>query len=588
MSNHFNALICGGGLAGLTLAKQLVLEGGELRIGVIEKTGRPLPDGAHKVGESTVELGSQYLESLGLKTYLCEQHLPKFGLRFFPGGGHCSIEKRTEIGPINHPIVPSYQLDRGRFESDLRGQIVDDGVHLLEETRVVDINLESGDNPHQITIETTSRTKALTADWVIDATGRSGLLRGRLRLKRGGQHEANAGWFRVRGRVDINVMASKDDSRWHQVPESQNRWLSTNHLMGRGYWVWIIPLSSQMTSIGVVTHDHIHGFEKVHDLDAVMTFLQEHEPHFARHIVEYEVIDFRCIKKYCHTISRCWHPDRWAIVGEAGAFSDPLYSPGTDYIALANSFTTELIRIDQIDPTQLLNRSRELNAQYRALINGSIGVYRKAAAVYGHAEAMASKVFWDNHVYWSFPCQFYKQKIYQLSGEKLAPFSAMGARFVELSDRMQQALKFWAEQILLSPEVPEKASGQIIVIPAFPSMLVEAHCALTQEMTVDKTFEYMNKQLKLGESLFAELILRISMSIGPILGKRMWNELSIHSWEIQLTSARLSAEILEGRQRWRTLDKVAKDVERSLGRPVVRWHPSNIADWLNISLTEVT
>ena len=32
--------------------------------------------------------------------------------------------------------------------------------------------------------------------------------------------------------------------------------------------------------------------------------------------------------------------DRWALVGEAGPFLDPFYSPGSDYIAMANTLTT--------------------------------------------------------------------------------------------------------------------------------------------------------------------------------------------------------------------------------------------------------
>ena len=83
----WDVVICGGGLAGLLLAMQLRQEAPELSVAVLERTERPLPDAAHKVGESSVELGSQYLERLGLEPYLLERHLIKFALRFFPGGG---------------------------------------------------------------------------------------------------------------------------------------------------------------------------------------------------------------------------------------------------------------------------------------------------------------------------------------------------------------------------------------------------------------------------------------------------------------------------------------------------------------------
>ncbi|MCA9707286.1 MAG: NAD(P)-binding protein, partial [Myxococcales bacterium] len=114
-----DVVICGGGLAGLTLARQVRRELPQVSVVVIERTRRPLPMACHKVGESSVELGSQYLEGLGLREYLERAHIIKFGLRFFPGGGHLPLDQRAELGPANEPIVRSYQLDRGRFEEDL-------------------------------------------------------------------------------------------------------------------------------------------------------------------------------------------------------------------------------------------------------------------------------------------------------------------------------------------------------------------------------------------------------------------------------------------------------------------------------------
>lgn len=83
MYQQYDVLIMGGGLSGLTLAIQLKKKAAKLRILIAEKIAHPVPEAAHKVGESSVEIASHYFENiLGLKAQL-DKELPKLGLRFF-------------------------------------------------------------------------------------------------------------------------------------------------------------------------------------------------------------------------------------------------------------------------------------------------------------------------------------------------------------------------------------------------------------------------------------------------------------------------------------------------------------------------
>ena len=254
MSSQYDqdVVILGGGLAGLTLARQLRREIPGVRVTVVERQKRPIPDATHKVGESSVELSSHYFgERLGLGKYLRDTHYIKNGLRFFPGGGAThALEARTEIGPPQLAKVPSFQLDRGRLEQDLRGMIEKDGATLLEGWSVKDVALD-GENGHVVSIETLGgdAQKTLRARWVVDASGRRAILRNKLGLTVPSGHLANASWWRVPGKVDVKDLVPESVTAWHARDSEHIRWYSTTHFMGEGYWLWYIPLGTGHMSI---------------------------------------------------------------------------------------------------------------------------------------------------------------------------------------------------------------------------------------------------------------------------------------------------------------------------------------------------
>jgi hypothetical protein len=467
---------------------------------------------------------------------------------------------------MQEPIVSSYQLDRGSFERDLRQFNDDQGTTLLEGFVVRDVEISTEGKAHTVIFEEkdaaasgSPRQYRVQAGWLIDATGRHALLRKRMKLTRGSRHTASAGWYRVEGRVDINDMVPAHVKRWHDTEFAKERWRSTNHLMGAGYWTWIIPLSSGLTSIGVVIHEELHSFDTVRSLERTQQFIADHEPLLAKALEPYKVLDFLCLRDYSHTIGRGWSTERWGLVGEAGAFVDPLYSPGTDFIAYANTFTGELIRTD-LAGGDLETRTRELNLQYRALVAGNIDVYAQSAPVYGHPRAMLAKVYWDNFAYWSYSCQYFLRGIYKLTGAAAMPFMELGSRTVELSGYMQLLLREWA---LVAPEEPVAGS---VGMPRFPSVLVDAHLALRDNMTPDQTLEYMRMRVGQAEEIAAEFLVRVLGELGEENGQKLIEKANVARWRLRVDPARLLAEPSVGLARRHALSPIARDVERSLGR----------------------
>ncbi|MEZ4432905.1 MAG: NAD(P)/FAD-dependent oxidoreductase [bacterium] len=554
----FDVVIAGGGLAGLTLALQLRQRLPAVSVAVVEPIARPLPPGAHKVGESSVELGSVYLRQLGLRDYLHSQHVIKLALRFFPGGGELPLHARDELGPAREPLMVSYQMDRGKLETDLRAMIEAAGATLYEGARVTAVERAPGDTPHTLLVEQGDTRATLTARWLIDATGRRALLRRLDGTTRRTTHLGNAGWFRVTGKLDISAMVDPSQREWFERPIAEHRWRSTNHLMGDGYWVWLIPLADGRTSVGIVAHEPRHDFDRVRSYEACLGFLDEFEPVLARSLRDWldngeELLDFKCLKRYSYGVDRWMSADRWAVVGEAGAFLDPLYSPGTDSIGLSNSYAVEAIAAD-FTGGDLAQRVEEMHAQLDALVTHGFHFFDGTGGVYGHARAMTAKYYWDNFIYWNYHCQHFAQGIHRLTGEELEAFIPLRERFFALNTWCQILLRRWAG---IEHHTP---GGQFISIPRFPSVLIQSNLAILNEMDPEGTFDYMTLRVGQAERMLVELVLRVLTEIGPEKGAALIEATGLRDWDLRFPPARVEAEALDETARRERLDAIGRDV----------------------------
>ncbi|HLZ63334.1 MAG TPA: tryptophan 7-halogenase, partial [Ktedonosporobacter sp.] len=240
-SDQYDVAILGGGMAGLTVALQIKKSRPATRILVVEKQKHPVPEAAHKVGESTVEIASHYLRDiLELDNHLQTQQLRKFGLRmFFSSNGNQDITQRVELGSTVFPPLCTYQLDRGRLENALGSELPRQGIVFLDDCKVQQIVLQPQSESHRINILQEGNEREVAARWVVDASGRNTLLQRQLGLAKKVGHTANAVWFRINYIIDVNDWST--DLAWKARITDGERWLSTNHLMGPGYWVWIIP-----------------------------------------------------------------------------------------------------------------------------------------------------------------------------------------------------------------------------------------------------------------------------------------------------------------------------------------------------------
>lgn len=412
-NQKYDVAILGGGLAGLTLAKQLLMKRPATSIAVIEKREFPVSEATHKVGESSVEIGAHYFgEELKLKKHLTDQQLPKFGLRFFFKDAYQSLAEGTEVGGSTFFSAPSYQIDRGRFENFLAETITEMGANLLSESTLREVHLESSESgksqtDHQVVYRRVGEEQTLHARWVVDASGRASFLKRKLNLAEDIGHEINAVWFRVDANIQVDSFCTDDD--WQMLTgKVPRRWLSTNHLMGEGYWVWLIPLASGSTSIGIVADPRIHPLQEINSFDKAMAWLQKYEPECAESIQPHceKMQDFLAIKNMARGSRQVFSADRWALTGEAGVFLDPFYSPGSDFIAIGNTMVGKLIE-DDLAGRPIEHLAPTLQSIFLTLFQNNLLTYRDQYPLFGNPRIMALKFVWDYAVYWGFPALLY-------------------------------------------------------------------------------------------------------------------------------------------------------------------------------------
>ncbi len=444
--NSSDVTIMGGGLAGLSLALQCRQQIPDARITVLEKRPHPVPEAAFKVGESTVEVAASYFANvLGLKQHILDEQLPKLGLRFFfPSGDNSKIENRLELGGRRYAPASSYQLDRGRFENHLAECCLTSGINLVDGAKVQDFQLNRRGH-HQVSYELDGQPHTIDSRWIVDASGRRAFIKRKLGLGKSSPHVGNAAWFRFGKHIKIDDWSS--DAQWRDGHAGDTgRWYSTNHLMGKGYWVWLIPLASGSTSMGIVACEQVHPLSSFNSFEKALAWLDKHEPQCADQVRAHEDVlqDFRAIKHYSVECDQVFSGSRWGITGEAGFFHDPFYSPGSDFIAFSNTFLCDLIR-RELSGREYRIRAVTYDRIYKRFYYGTSTAYLEQYQLFGNPQVMPVKILWDYMIYWSITgfifmhdrmCQqsMYMQHVFKLN------------RLGKLNHFMQDFFRRWHQQ----------------------------------------------------------------------------------------------------------------------------------------------
>jgi flavin-dependent dehydrogenase len=309
MNQHarYDVIVVGAGPGGSTTAALLAMQG--VRVLVLEKEHFP----RFHIGESLLPAAVEVLGKLGIEVKP-DTFLWKSGAQFW-------CEKTDRVarfdfaealpGPPRH----AYQVERSRFDSMLRDCALSARAEIRHGVRVSDVEILAD----HVVVKTDKGTE--TARYFVDASGQDRLLGKQQRSIAPYKHFGKAASFaHYEGIIDavLQEFAPHNDIRVMLVDEG---------------WAWVIPLAGGRMSIGLVSRQQGQRADDVIDYVASSKAISRWT-HGAR------ASSPRLISNFSFETTKA-HGARFACVGDAAAFIDPVFSSGVSLAMLGASALSE-------------------------------------------------------------------------------------------------------------------------------------------------------------------------------------------------------------------------------------------------------
>lgn len=402
-----DVLIIGAGLAGLTLARQLLLSRPEIEILMVDRLAE-VPSPKQKVGEATVQMsGYYYSRVLEMEEHLLREHYLKYNLRFYwrseRGGEVWEDLSQSYIRKISN--IATYQLDRNKFEAAvLEKNRESPNFELVHPITDLHVDLAEDGGPHSFRFQVEGREISGRAGWVVDSSGRGRFLVRRRQLDRPSPIKHGSSFLWVEGLLDPEKCTNLDRKQIRIRPERSAlghfpTFLATNHYCGEGYWFWEIPLHGK-TSLGLVFDSANVAFKDVSSPEKLVEWICREYPLFARDLPKRKILHHSGLVSFALDNGQMLSPARWALCGEACRFTDPLYSPGGDLISTYNTLITDAILTS--DQRELESKIRFYEPLARAIYEAYVPSFAVSYNTLGDQECFSLRYVWELTVYFAF------------------------------------------------------------------------------------------------------------------------------------------------------------------------------------------
>ncbi|HEY4214596.1 MAG TPA: NAD(P)/FAD-dependent oxidoreductase [Steroidobacteraceae bacterium] len=348
-------LVIGGGPAGSTAATLLARTG--RKVILLEKAHHP----RFHIGESLLPMNLPVFERLGVLDKVQELGVFKPGADFEADNarGYNTFAFNRAIG-TSPPHA--YQVWRQDFDKMLFDHARTTGADAREGHEVVAFE-QPGSRCSLVDVRTDDGgTYRITAQYVMDATGRDALLSSRKRLRlKNKEHQSAAIFGHFRG------------ARLRPGPDAGN---ISIYRFPHG-WMWMIPLPGGVMSIGAVCRPAYLKQRQGTSKDFLLETLR-HNAGLAKRIENAELIgdEVRVTGNYSYDSKQMGAPG-WVLIGDAFAFLDPVFSSGV-YLAMSGAEqAAAVVDIALREPGREMSLLRRLERRQRAgMSRFSFFIYR--------------------------------------------------------------------------------------------------------------------------------------------------------------------------------------------------------------------
>jgi flavin-dependent dehydrogenase len=256
-----------------------------------------------------------------------------------------ALDQCSETGPRYNVRLPGYQVDRAVLDEHALATAIAEGAIAQRSVQIKNVKLVEGGAQTIEWSDAKGDMYTTTTRWIVDASGVAAIL-----ARQEGWNVPNTAhptatcwsrWTGVRS-LDGREVSSKYPAWASRVKALRST--ATNHMTGRGWWAWFIPLKGGDVSVGVVYDQRLIELPPGPNMgERLRTMLNTH-PVAQELLVEAKWqegdVHFRRNLAYSSTT---YATDGAVLVGDAAAFIDPFYSPGMDWISFSTSAAAKLV-----------------------------------------------------------------------------------------------------------------------------------------------------------------------------------------------------------------------------------------------------